>query len=83
MAPKIWLHTVGGGLLSNIPVIFTRSGLEVLGEVMNSYDKKKRAICKFFFFFSKLYETVDKEQKELEPRPPASIFIFLLKFNFP
>lgn len=51
MAPKIWLHTVGGGLLSNIPVIFTRSGLEVLDEVMNSYDKKKRAICKFFFFF--------------------------------
>lgn len=51
MAPEIWLHTVGGGLLSNIPVIFTRSGLEVLGEVMNSYDKKKRAICKFFFFF--------------------------------
>ena len=67
MAPKIWLHTVGGGLLSNIPVFFTRSGLEVLGEVMNSYDKKKRAICKFFFFFffSKLYEPVEKEQKEL------------------
>lgn len=36
-----------------------------------------------YIFSSKLYETVETGQKESHPRPPASIFVFLLKFNLP